>query len=143
MFIEALVLDGDQRLLHVFRDIFIFHPDAALVPADGDALLPFSREILMPDGAGLAQLIILQGDIQFGCQAGFDIVGKNAGEERTGHQQNQKKRANNTQDRDQDGGERVDGVPACPQKPPGCTALFQLFFRGGISRSHRVSRHFL
>ena len=143
MLIEALVLDGNQGLFHIFRDVFIFHPDAALVPADGNALLPFSCEILMPDGAGLTQLIILQGDIKLGRQAGFDIVGKNTGEERTGHQQNQKKRADDTQDRDQYGGERVDGVPACPQKAPGCTAFFQLFFRGGVFRSHRVSRHFL
>ena len=142
MLIEALVLNGDQGLLHILRDFFILDPDAALISADGDALLPFSRQILFPDGTGLTQLIVLQRDVQFRCEAGFDIVGKDAGKECARHQQNQKESADDAEDRDEDGGERVDGIPACPQKTPGCTALFQLFFRGRISRSHRVSRHF-
>ena len=141
--IEALVLNGDQRLLHVFGDVLILHPDAPLIPADGNSFLPFSGKILVPNGTGFAQLIIFQGNVQIRRETGFDIVGKNTGEECARHQQNQKKRTDDAENRNQNGGERVDGIPARAQKTACCTALFQLFFRGGVSRSHRVSRHFL
>ena len=93
MFIKALILDRNQGLLHILGNIFILHPDAALVAADRDGFLPLPGKILVPDGAGFAELIVFQRQIEFRGQAGFYIIGKNAGEDQTGQSEDQQDRA--------------------------------------------------
>ena len=129
---------GTSQLFHILGNILILHPDSPLVTPNGDALLPLSSQILIPDRAGFTQLVIFQREVQLRCEAGFDIIGKNAGEQNPGYQQNQKHGANHTEYSHQHGGECIDRVPAEPENPPGSASLFQLFFRSGVLLGHRI-----
>ena len=91
--VEALILDGHQGLFHIGRDVLIIHPDPLVPPHQVHQLFPVPVLVLDPDGAGFAELEILQGNVHIGRQAVFDIVGENAGEEQPGYQQHQQHRA--------------------------------------------------
>ena len=88
--IETLVFDGNQSLLHILGDVFILDPDAPLIAPDGNTLLPLPGKVLIPDGAGFAQLIVFQSDIQIRSQTCLDIIGKNTGKQNAGNQHNKK-----------------------------------------------------
>ena len=81
MIIETFILNGNQGLLHVFRDVFILDPDPPLITADVNAGLPFPGKILIPDRTGLTERVVFKRKVQIRSKTGFDIIGKNTGEQ--------------------------------------------------------------
>ena len=79
--VKTLILDGYQRFFHIPGDLLVVHPNALLLAGQGDQLLPLAGGVLIIDGAGLAELVVLQRDIGIGRQTGLYIVGKDAGKE--------------------------------------------------------------
>ena len=97
--IKALVLDGHQGLLHVFGNVLIVDPDALGLVGQGDQLLIFAGGVLVPDGAGLAELIVLQREVHLRGQKVFDVVGENTGEQQPRDQQDQHEGAEDLENR--------------------------------------------
>ena len=58
--------------------------------------------------AGLAELVVLQRDVDIGRQAGLYIVGENTGKEHAGNEQDQQYRTENLENRADGAGNRVD-----------------------------------
>ena len=90
--IKAFVLNGNYCLFHIGRDLFIVDPLAVLQPRQRDQLLERAGTIIIPYGAGLVDLIVLQGNIELGGKARLYIVGKNAGEEHAGKEKHDQHR---------------------------------------------------
>ncbi len=101
--VEALVLDGDQRLLHIFGDLVDIRPDALVVAHQGLELLPLAGGVLVPDGAGLGELVVLQRQVHVRGQEVLHIVGEDAGEQEPRDQQNQQEGAEHLKDGADDG----------------------------------------
>ena len=91
--VEALVLDGDDRLFHVLGDVVIVHPDTFLRTGQLDELLPVAVGSFIENGAGLLDGEIIQTDIDVRSDRGFDVVCKNASEQQCGQYEDQKDRA--------------------------------------------------
>ena len=134
--VKTLVFNRDQRLLHILRNIFIFDPDTTLVAPDGDGVLPLAGEILIPDGARFAELVVLQRKIQFRGQAGFDIIGENAGKQNSGNQQNQKNGADDAECTSEYGGCSFGGHAGCMQGTAQRAALLQVSLGCGLGTGH-------
>ena len=129
VFIKALVFDGNQGLLHIGRNVFVIDPDSTLISADVNALLPFPREVLVPDGACFTQLVVFEREIQVRCETSLYIICKNAGEKNSGNQQNQKNSTENAQNGGQNDGDGVHRITAGAQNLPQRAIFFQLFLR--------------
>ena len=90
--IEALVLDGDQRLFHIPRDLVIVDPDAVLLAGERGELAPLTDGVLIPDGARFIELEVLKRKVEVRGQAGLDIVGEDAGEHHPRHKEDEQHR---------------------------------------------------
>ena len=106
---KALVLDGDERVDHVLRDVLIVDPDALVLPGEGDKLLILAGGILIPDRARFRELVVLQREVHLRGEEVFDVIGENAGEQQRAGQENQQHRADDLQNRADDTGRRVHG----------------------------------
>ena len=93
MLVKALVLDGDERLFHIPRDVLVVDPDAVLLSRERHQLLPVAPGVLVPDGAGLIELVVLERYVEVRREAGLYIVGKHEGEQHSRDEQHQKDRA--------------------------------------------------
>ena len=87
--IEALVLDGDEGLFHIPGDLVVIDPDAFFLAGEIGELAPLARGVLIPDGARLVELEVLERQIEVRREAGLDIVGEHAGEHHARHEQDQ------------------------------------------------------
>ena len=90
--IEALILDGDQRLFHVPRDLVIVDPDAVLLAGERGELAPLTDGVLIPDGARFIKLEVLKRKVEVRGEAGLDIVGEDAGEHHPRHKEDEQHR---------------------------------------------------
>ena len=97
--IKALILDGHQGLLHIFGDVLIVDPDALGLVGQRDQLLIFAGGVLIPDGTGLAELIVLQGEVHLRGQEVLDVVGEDTGEQQPRDQQDQHEGAEDLENR--------------------------------------------
>ena len=108
--IKALVLNGHQGLFQIPGQVLIIHPHPlALLAGEGGQLPPFAARVLIPQGTGLVQLHVLQGQVKAGGEAGLYIVGEHAGKHHARHQQDQKHRAGNFQSTANGAGDHVTG----------------------------------
>ena len=85
MRVKALVLDGDERILHVLRNLIPVHPDAVFAAADGRQLLIISVCILVIDNAGLVEREIVKIQIEARRDAGLYIECKDAHKDKPRH----------------------------------------------------------
>ena len=90
--IEALILDGHQRLFHVPRDLIVIDPYAVLLAGERGELTPLTDGVLIPDRARLVELEVLERKVEVRGQAGLDIVGKDAGEHHPRHKEDEQHR---------------------------------------------------
>ena len=109
MLIEALVLDGDQRLFHVPRDLVIVDPDAVLLAGERGELAPLTDGVLIPDGARFIEFEVLKRKVEVRGQAGLDIVGKDAGEHHPRHKEDEQHRPHCLEHRADGGGDHING----------------------------------
>ena len=107
--VKALVLNGDEGVLHIFGDILIIDPDALILPGERDELLIVPGGVLIPDRTRFAELIVLEGEIHLRGAKVLDVVGKDAGEEQPGDEQHQQDRTEELEHAAHDRGGRVHG----------------------------------
>ena len=95
MTVKAFVLDGNKSLLHIFGDLVIIDPDTVLLTVKGRKLLPFTFRVLIIDGTRLIKCVIAKVKLRRRNDAGLDVEGKNAQEQKTGQNADQKNRSDN------------------------------------------------
>src|SRR5699024_3898646 len=81
--IEVVILNGHGGVLHVQGDLVQGDPLPALRAVKGGELLVVAVVVRIPDGAGEGDGHVLQGQGQLRRQAGFDIIGKDAGKQKS------------------------------------------------------------
>ena len=108
--IKALVLNRNQSLFQIPGQILIIHPHPlALLAGEGGQFPPFAARVLIPQGTGLVQLHVLQGQVKAGGEAGLYIVGEHAGKHHACHQQDQQHGADHFQNAANGAGDHVAG----------------------------------
>ena len=90
MLIKTLVLNGHGGLLEVDGDVVQLHPCAVFLTVELGHLLPVAVFVFVPDGAGQGQRRLFQRDVQTLREAGLDIDGEDAGEQKGRDDQDQK-----------------------------------------------------
>ena len=90
--IEALVLDGDRRLFQIRRQLVVIDPDAVLVRCQHRELYGLAVVIVRPDRTRERDGVVLERDVQIGCEVILYIVGENAREEQPAEQQHEQHR---------------------------------------------------
>ena len=106
--VKALVLDRNEGFLHVPGDLVIIDPDALFLAGERYELFPAARGVGVPDGAGFAELIVLERDVQGGAQTAFDIVGEDTSEDQARQDKDQQDGTEDLENGAERDGDRVD-----------------------------------
>ena len=96
--IKALVLYGDERILHMLGDIVAFHPYAVFAAFNGRQLLIIAVRILIIDNARLIEGEIVEIKVEARRDAGLDVKCENAHEDKPRHNADEQYRSDNAHD---------------------------------------------
>ena len=107
--IKAFVFNGHQGFFQIPGQVLIVHPHTLFAAGEGGQLPPLAAGVLIPEGAGLVELQILKTQIEAGHQAGLYIVGKDAGEHHSRHQEDEQYGADHLQNCADGAGYKVTG----------------------------------
>jgi len=106
--VEALVLDGDDRLLDILRDVLVVDPDTVLVALEGDELLLFSgRGVRVVDYARLLEREVFELDVDALGEIRLEIEGEDAREDKPGGQADEENGPDYFKDQQYDAGDGV------------------------------------